>query len=391
VRLLERASSLAAPDAPARARVQTALGAALLEAGRLDQADHARKEAQRVAAAAGDERLAAHARVQRLLLGLQVDMGDTAAAVARELPQLRGVFERGTDELGLCQARRLEAGVHWLQASSAAAEEAWQRAAVHARAAGDQRHLTEILGWLASAALWGPTPAPEGIRRCERFLAEVGSHRTGEAVIRNHLAGLYAMQDRIAEARRSLARSMATFEELGATMTASVTHPASFVAMLAGDPAAAEAHLRRDYEGLERMGEQGYLATTAAFLAQALAAQGRLDEAEHFIGVSRDAAAGEDLSAQMVWQGLLARILAARGRLGEAEELARAAVALAARTDFLNQHGDALLELAQVLATAGRTREARAATGQALDLYERKGNRIAAARARRRLEGLPRE
>jgi tetratricopeptide (TPR) repeat protein len=159
--------------------------------------------------------------------------------------------------------------------------------------------------------------------------------------------------------------------------------------MLAGDAATAEAHLRRDYRRLEQMGEQNYLATTAAFLAQAVAAQGRHDEAERFIAVSRDTGAGEDFLAQVIWQGLLARILAARGQLAEAEELARAAVALAARTDFLNQHGDALLELAAVRAETGRSSEARAAGEEALGLYERKGNLVAAARARQRLERLP--
>jgi len=91
----------------------------------------------------------------------------------------------------------------------------------------------------------------------------------------------------------------------------------------------------------------------------------------------------------VITQGLLARILAARGQLAEAEELSRAAVTLAARTDFLNQHGDALLELAGVLAEVGRTREARAAVDEALGLYERKGNLIASARARQQLERLP--
>jgi tetratricopeptide (TPR) repeat protein len=210
-------------------------------------------------------------------------------------------------------------------------------------------------------------------------------------VILNHLAGLYAMQERIAEARQVLGRGLAAFEELGVTMTSSVTHPASFVAMLAGDAATAEAHLRRDYEGLEAMGEKGYLATTAAFLAQAIAADdGRHREAERFIEVSLEVAGGEDLSAQMVGLGLRARILAARGELAEAEELARAAVALAARTDFLNQHGDALLELAFVLAAAGQAPDAQAAVSEALGLYRRKGNLVAAARARRRLERLTR-
>jgi DNA-binding SARP family transcriptional activator len=390
VRLLQRASSLVEWGNPTRARVLTSLGAALVEAGQLDEADRALDGAQRVASAAGDEGSAARARVQQLLLGLQVDMRRASVEVGRLLPGLLRIFERGSDELGLCQAWRLRAAVHWIQANSAAAEDAWGRAASHARRVGDQRQLTELLGWLASAALWGPTPAASAARRCEESLAEVGDHRPGEAVILHHLAGLYAMQDRVEQARGLLARGMAIFDDLGATMTSAVTHPASFVAMLTGDAAAAEAYLRRDYGSLERMGEKGYLATTAALLAQAIAAQGRHDEAEHFIQVSRNAGAGEDFLAQVIWQGVLARVLAARGRLAEAEALARAAVALAQQTDFLNHHGEALLDLAQVLGAAGRASEARAAAGEALGLYEQKGNLLAAAGARRHLERLAR-
>jgi len=384
VRLLQAAASLVEHEELAHARLSTGLGAALMEAGSLDQAASALQDAQRVALVASDQRAWAHARIQHLFLGLQVEVKPATAAAVQLLPGILDIFESSGDELGLCKAWRLRAAVHWIEANSTAAEDAWRRAAAHARRARDERQLTEILGWLASAALWGPTPAAEGIRRCERFLAEVGGQGTGEAVVLNHLAGLYAMQGHVARAHALLARGRAIFEELGATMTSAVTHPVSFIAMLTGDPATAETHLRHDYDSLERMGEKGYLATTAAFLAQALAAQGRHrhEEAERFIGVSREAAAGEDISALVVWQATLARILAARGQVGEAEELARAAVALAERTDFLNQHADALLELAQVLTAAARAPEARAAASQALDLYERKGNRIAADRAR---------
>ena len=52
----------------------------------------------------------------------------------------------------------------------------------------------------------------------------------------------------------------------------------------------------------------------------------------------------------------------------------RSAVALAAQTDQLSPHADALLDLAHVLAASGRASEARAAASQALDLYQRKGN-----------------
>ena len=45
--------------------------------------------------------------------------------------------------------------------------------------------------------------------------------------------------------------------------------------MLAGDPATAERHLRLEYDTLYQMGERRYLATTAAKLARAIAAQGQ--------------------------------------------------------------------------------------------------------------------
>ena len=138
-------------------------------------------DAQRIAAANGDEGQRAHARVQALLSGLKLAPNMAAAQVAQALPELRAEFARGPDERGLCQTLQLEAAVYWIHGRSAAAEEAWRRAAEYARRANDRRQLTEILGWLASAALWGPTPAAEGIRRCEDYLDEVGNHpaRTG--------------------------------------------------------------------------------------------------------------------------------------------------------------------------------------------------------------------
>jgi tetratricopeptide (TPR) repeat protein len=335
VRLLRPASSLLERDDQALARLLTRLGAALMEAGQLDEAAGALEEAQRVAEAAGHRRAWAHARVQQLFLGLQVDTQRATATVTRLLPQVLDIFERGGDELGLCLAWRLRAAVRWTQANSAAAEEAWQRAADHARRAHDERQLNEILGWLASAALWGPTPAPDGIRRCERYLAEVGpADRAGRdpqpprRPVRDARPGRAGA--RAVGPRPGHLRGPRHDDDLA------VTHPASFVAMVTGDPAMAETHLRRDYDSLQRMGEKGYLATTTALLARALAAQGRHSEAEQFIRVSRQAGAAEDASAQMVWQGTWGRVLAYRGRLAEAEKPARAAVSLAEGTDLLN-------------------------------------------------------
>jgi DNA-binding SARP family transcriptional activator/tetratricopeptide (TPR) repeat protein len=375
--LLNRAAALLPEDDPALARLYTSLGTALTEAGQLEKAMATLQDAQRIAAAHGDAGQRAHALAQALISGLNLDPNTAAEQIAQAVPELRRQFARGPDELGLCRALQLEAAMHWNHARSAAAEEAWQRAAQHARRANDRRQLADILGWLASAALWGPTPAEEGIRRCADYLAEIGNHPGGQAAILPHMAGLYAMQDQTAVAELTLSRANAQLDALGPTMTAALRHePAAFVAMLADDPVTAEMHLRLEYESLSQMGEKGFLSATAALLARAIMAQGknRHAEASELIEVSQQAAGGDDLSVRIIGQGLSARILADRGRHADAMELASAAVALAAQTDFLSQHADALLDLAHVMTTSGRGAQAQAAVTQALELYQRKGN-----------------
>ena len=137
------------------------------------------------------------------------------------------------------------------------------------------RQLTEILGWLASAALWGPTSASEGIRRCADYLDEIGNHPRGQAVILKHMAGLYAMQDEVETAHATLSRAKSYLDTLGPTMTAAVTQPAAFIAMLAGDPATAEMHLRFAYESLSLMGEKGNLGHRGGATGQSHRGAGR--------------------------------------------------------------------------------------------------------------------
>jgi predicted ATPase len=376
VNLFVRAAALPPRDDPSLARLYTSLGAALTEAGQLERAMTTLDDAQRIAAAHGDEGQRAHARAQALLTYIKLAPAMAAIEIARTVPELHSEFARSGDELGLCQTLQLQAAMHWNHARSAAAEEAWQLAAEYARRVNDRIQLTEILGWLASAALWGPTPAPEGIRRCEEYLDEIGNHPSAQAAILLNMAGLQAMQDEVALAHATLSRAKSLLDTLGPTMTTAVTQPAAVVAMLAGDPETAEMHLRLEYESLSQMGDKDILATTAALLARAIAVQGgkRYTEATELISISQEAAADEDISAQIICHGLSARILADRGRHAEAAELASAAVALAAQTDQLNPHADALLDLAHVLAASGRDTEAHTAATQAFDLYQRKGN-----------------
>jgi tetratricopeptide (TPR) repeat protein len=386
VNLLTRAIALLPEDDPARAALLPELGAALIEAGDLGQADRVLTEAREAAEGLGDEQLATHTLVQQLFLRLQATTDATAEAlsvVERVLP----VFARVGDELGLCRARRLEAWVHWIHGDIRAAEVAWQEAAEHARRARAEREEAEVLLWLGSATLFGPTPAPEGVTRCRELLRRLESRRVEKAELLYSLAGLEAMLGRFDEARALLARATETLAEYSVTLSAS-SHPQALVAMLANDPEEAERCLRVDYENLASMGEKGYLSTTAALLARAVEAQGRDEEAFELTEVAEQAGATDDFSTQVVWRGVRARLIAKGGATADGERLAREAVTLAEQTDRLNDHGEALVDLAAVFRTAGQVDEELGTLEAALELFERKRNLVATARLRARVGEL---
>jgi ATP/maltotriose-dependent transcriptional regulator MalT len=117
-------------------------------------------------------------------------------------------------------------------------------------------------------------------------------------------------------------------------------------------------------------------------MSQAVLAQGRIEEAEELTRTSEEAGATDDLATQVVWRGARARVLSAKGEHGEAEALAREATSLAAETDDVNMRADTLIDLAQVLRAGGRDPEAGEAAARALELYEGKGNAVAAERTR---------
>jgi predicted ATPase/class 3 adenylate cyclase len=382
IALLERVCKLLPTDDSHRVALLAELGAALIERGRLADAEHVLGEAERLAAAAKDERVASHVLIQQHLLRLlHVEEGGTdeaAQATALVIP----VFERYKDDLGLCRARRLEAWLYWNEARAEAAGEAWGRAAEHARLAGDRHLQNDILTWIASSLWFGPTPANEGIRRCEQMRDEVRESPGSEAAILRHLSGLHAMVGRFELARQLLATSNAVYADLGLTLNAATSQNEAVVELLAGNPAAAEESLRKGYRALVEMGERWFLSTTAAFLARAVLEQGRDQEAQDLAQMSAQLAAKGDLLSQMLWRGVYARVLAKRAEAEEAEALAREAVALAEATDFLNHRADALLDLSHVLEASNRRGEAVGAASAALRLYELKGNTVAAAATR---------
>lgn len=390
INLLDRVSRLLPTADPRRAALIVELGGALIESGRLAEAGRALDDAERLAAAAKDERLASHVLIQRQFLrslhGEEGGLEEAARAAATVTP----VFERLGDELGLCRARRLEAWYFFNKARGEAAAAAWERAALHARRAGDRHELYESLRWIASMLWFGPTPAAEGIRRCEAMCAEVRESPESEGVILRQLACLNAIVGRFALARELIATSKAIYVDLGRTLFLAGSEHEAVVELLAGNPAAAEESARAAYRALEEMGERAFRSTMAATLALVVLEQGRDAEAEALAEVSARLGASGDLLTQIRWRRVRARVLARRAEIREAEALAGEALTIAEATDFINERADALVDLSHVLEASCRYDEAVAAASEAVHLYELKGNLVAAAATRLRLAKIVR-
>ena len=87
-----------------------------------------------------------------------------------------------------------------------------------------------------------------------------------------------------------------------------------------------------------------------------------------------------------MWRGTRARIVAVEGgRDREAEQLARESVELTFQTDCVNMQADALIDLAETLTLLGRAGESSEILERAVELYDKKGNVVSAAAARKLL------
>ena len=378
VSLLTRATELCS-----RPSTSAELGEALRDAGELTLAGATLVEAIEAGRALGDERAEAHASIVRWRMRLQLE---PELSFDEAESSIRAVIERlqETDaDAVLAKAWHCLAWIPWLRGEGAVAQQALDQAIAYARSAGDTRTEAQILNFLVGVTLFGPTRVPVAIERCSAVLREAhGEGRVAASALRA-LAGLHAMEGRFEEAWACLERDGAILHDLGLkVVVSSSTELAGIVGLLAGDPVAAESHLRRGRAIVEEMGDSSGLSTVDAILAEAVLAQGRDEEALELSAQSERAAAAEDLPVQVQWRGPRAKALARRGELDEAERLAREAVSLAEQTDFLNLHANALMDLATVLDHGRRLEDAVAAAEAASALYERKGNLVRAEEAR---------
>ena len=98
--------------------------------------------------------------------------GALAACRGRGDGGARGSRRRPGDVPGACSCEHRRCGT---RGASSEADDAWRRAAEHARGPGDERDLFDVLGWRASAAVARRDARRRGDARCEEFRAVVAA------------------------------------------------------------------------------------------------------------------------------------------------------------------------------------------------------------------------
>jgi class 3 adenylate cyclase/tetratricopeptide (TPR) repeat protein len=380
VNLLGRAAELV-PEGAARPGLLAEQGEVLGETGELAQAEGVLEECVALAREAGD----AHAEwLGRLALAdvrTQREPEGASEHLLHEAQAALAVGEAAGDDEVLARAWFLMSGAYNAGGRVTERRHALERAASHARRAGDLRLEADAVIWKAPYFIWGPGQVQEGLRFVDAVLESLG-HVPGVQEfalhVRGHMRarlgefdGAFEDVDEFRRGVRELRR-----ETLYAVSAGCVWD----VCLWAGEWRRGEEALREGYEMLERMGNKAALSEIALGLGDCVLRQGRVDEAERLSEIGEEVTAADDVFGTAQWLTLRSRVRAARGDLTGAKTFARRAIELPTVDEFPEFAADARLALAEALRLQGTAGAQEAA--EALELYERKGNLVGAQRVR---------
>jgi tetratricopeptide (TPR) repeat protein len=382
VALWKRASVLLPPEDPASAELLVHAGRAHEGLGETAAADALFAHAARMARTSGNPTLEGRVKLLRAALhagGPDADgvehLREVADSVAKE-------FREHGDDLGLAWAWSAKSFVYRRRGHWSAAADAAERAAEHARLAGDREEEVAALLALAGAIVDGRAPVAEATQRCERVLERVRGEWPAEQQTSTVLAQLMARMGSFDAARELVQVAAEDLTALGMEREeAACLLATGRVESLAGNREQAEGAFRRAAEIGDRVGDRSVVARAEAALAHVLLDEGRAEEAPALTEAT-EPAAWDDVSLRVEWRGARARGLAVGGRLEEADALARQAVKTADQTDLVELRAGALLYLADVLRLSDRPNEAAPLARRALRALERKGAEGAAVWAR---------
>ncbi len=369
-----------------RARVQADLGQLLFETGRVTQSTAILAASLDAARSLGDRALATRALVYLSSARLYADPAVGSAEMVEVARDAITTFEELDDVPGLAAAESLLGNALGREGHTEECHAALDRALVHADAVGNHIIRRDIIGNTVKRYHSGATPVSEAIRRLDALRASTRNDPILDRGVRRCLASLLAMDSRFSESREHLDATAELDEPDQTSLDLSSHWMIADAKELAGDVAGAEAALLRAFVSMrEKEGgrPEGRTLRAAACLALLYCDQERWDEATECLRYGEEIDASEPPEGKIYAPLRLAaraRVAAHDERLAEALVLARRAVDLLARSDWLNDYARIWLAFAEVQRTAGLHEEAEASVADARRLYEAKGNVAAVAR-----------
>jgi class 3 adenylate cyclase len=254
--------------------------------------------------------------------------------------------------------------------------EALQRAELHAERAGLHWLARHIHAVESASYMFGPYTVDEAIAWLDRN--DVEGFGIGFRAAMEAYRGNFAEARVLSAAAREYARERGQRLILGA-----LAMQEAEVELLAENPTGAAEVALAGVATLEELGEQGWMSTVAGWAAEALYRLTRDDEAWALTEKAAAAGADDDVATQYFVNAVRGKVLARRGEHTEAERYVRRTVALLEPTDMLDAQGSAHLDVAIVLAAAGRRDEAADELAQSRALFAAKGNLVSVARVDR--------
>jgi class 3 adenylate cyclase/tetratricopeptide (TPR) repeat protein len=192
-------------------------------------------------------------------------------------------------------------------------------------------------------------------------LAEESGSITSRASALGSRGRLLSIRGQLDEAQAALEEALALYEEAGAAWSVGRQHNAlAWIEWRKGEIPRAERHFRDSIRILKPLEDRASLCESQRGLAQLLASEGKLDEAERYALEARETVGPHDQSSRATTRMALAVVRAGQGRDDEAEELFREALEVVERTEFGYIRFELLTALSRFLRERGREDEAQA-------------------------------
>ena len=385
VSLLTRATGLLPTGHPEVPKAKLMLAESLFGRGEFNRSTASLDEAEAAARTAGDERLLARCRLERLRQRTQNEPSgllDSRAAAEELLQEL----ERLGDEDGVAFALTLIGTMTFWLGKCAEAEVYSRRAVELAERTKSSVLNHAVTGWLVTVAI-GPTTVKETIRLCdERLAAPSSKHVEAMALVVRGAAKM--AEGRLDDGAQELAAGREILWELGDRITWAGTGQieAESGYLLAGMPDRAERILAESAEILAASAETGYLSSITGARAQTALALGNDEEAFRFADEAAALAKVDDFEPRSVAHLVRAQVLAHRGDSAGADAELAAAAALIEPRDAISKRLWFALARAEIARAEGSEAEEREALERAVAVAEAKGYQAVVRRLRAKLE-----